>query len=75
MKILPPYSHDENAAAIEETHLHQRRVVVHSGIYNKQYAFVRWAAELDADIIMHAYALPDDVIRMMGRRVSIPFPQ
>ncbi len=68
VKILPPYSKEELAAAIEETHLHQKKVAVHSGIYNKQYQFVRWAAELDADIIMHAYALPDDVIKMMGEK-------
>lgn len=74
VKILPPFSKAELQAAIEETHLHQRKVAVHSGIYNKQYAFVRWAAELDADIIMHAYALPDDVIKMMGQKgiYSVP---
>ncbi|MFO7755660.1 MAG: amidohydrolase family protein [Bacteroidales bacterium] len=74
IKILPPYSKEELEAAIEETHLHQRRVAVHSGMYNKQYAFVRWAAELDADIIMHAYALPDDVIKVMGEKgiYSVP---
>jgi len=66
IKILPPYSREELQAAIEETHLHQKRVAVHSGIYNKQYQFIRWAVELGADIIMHAYALPDDVIRDMG---------
>lgn len=74
IKILPPYSKDELQAAIEETHLHQKRVAVHSGIYNKQYAFVRWAVELDADIIMHAYALPDDVIEIMSQKgiYSVP---
>ena len=74
VKILPPYSREELAAAIEETHLHQKRVVVHSGIYNKQYAFVRWAAEMDADVIMHAYALPADVIEMMAEKgiYSVP---
>ncbi|MBE0676636.1 MAG: amidohydrolase family protein, partial [Bacteroidales bacterium] len=68
------YSRAELEAAIEETHLHQRRVAVHSGIYNRQYQFVRWAVELDADIIMHAYALPDDVIAEMGRKgiYSVP---
>lgn len=68
VKILPPYSREELVAAIEETHLHQKRVAVHSGIYNRQYQFIRWAAELDADVIMHAYALPDDVIAEMGRK-------
>lgn len=68
VKILPPYSRAELEAAIEETHLQQRRVAVHSGIYNRQYQFIRWAAELDADVIMHAYALPDDVIAEMGRK-------
>ncbi len=74
VKILPPYSRDELKAAIEETHLHQRRVAVHSGIYNKQYEFIRWAADMDADIIMHAYALPDEVIKMMGEKgiYSVP---
>lgn len=67
IKILPPYSREELQAAIEETHLLQRRVAVHSG-YLRQLAFIRWAAELDADIIMHAYALPDDVIEMMGAK-------
>jgi imidazolonepropionase-like amidohydrolase len=74
VKILPPYSRAELEAAIEETHLHQKRVAVHSGMYNRQYQFVRWAVELDADIIMHAYALPDDVIAEMGRKgiYSVP---
>ena len=74
IKILPPYSRAELEAAIEETHLHQKRVAVHSGIYNKQYQFIRWAVDLDADIIMHAYALPDDVIRQMGEKgiYSVP---
>jgi len=67
IKILPPYSREELQAAIEETHLLQRRVAVHSG-YLRQLAYIRWAEELDADIIMHAYALPDDVIRMMGEK-------
>jgi imidazolonepropionase-like amidohydrolase len=68
IKILPPYSKEELQAAIEETHLHQKKVAVHSGIYNKQYQFIRWAVELGADIIMHAYALPDDVIKEMGEK-------
>ena len=68
IKILPPYSREELKAAIEETHLHQKRVAVHSGIYNKQYQFIRWAVELGADIIMHAYALPDEVIKEMGEK-------
>lgn len=68
VKILPPYSKEELQAAIEETHLHQKKVAVHSGIYNKQYQFIRWAVELEADIIMHAYALPDDVIKEMGEK-------
>lgn len=68
IKLLPPYSRDELHAAIEETHLHQKKVAVHSGIYNKQYQFIRWAVELGADIIMHAYALPDEVIREMGEK-------
>jgi len=74
IKVLPPYSREELKAAIEETHLHQRKVAVHSGIYNKQYAFVRWAVEMGADIIMHAYALPDDVIKVMGEKniYSVP---
>lgn len=74
IKILPPYSQAELEAAIEETHLHQKRVAVHSGIYNKQYQFVRWAAAMGADIIMHAYALPDDVIYEMGMKgiYSVP---
>jgi len=68
IKILPPYSREELNAAIEETHLHQKKVAVHSGIYNKQYQFIRWAVELEADIIMHAYALPDEVIKEMGEK-------
>ena len=68
IKILPPYSREELKAAIEETHLHQKRVAVHSGIYNKQYQFIRWAVELGADIIMHAYALPDEIIKEMGEK-------
>ncbi|MFC1729938.1 amidohydrolase family protein [candidate division KSB1 bacterium] len=74
IKILPPYSREELQAAIEETHLHQKTVAVHSGIYNRQYAFVRWAVEYGADCIMHAYALPDEVITIMGEKgiCSVP---
>ncbi|MFC1554450.1 amidohydrolase family protein [candidate division KSB1 bacterium] len=67
IKILPPYSYDELQAAIEETHLHQKVAAVHSG-YKGQYQFIRWAAELGADCIMHAYALPDEVIEIMGEK-------
>ena len=68
IKILPPYSRDELKAAIEEAHALRKIVAVHSGYLTDQYDFIRWAAELGADVIEHAYALPDDVIRMMGEK-------
>jgi imidazolonepropionase-like amidohydrolase len=67
IKILPPYTHAELAAAIEEAHTLHKTVAVHSG-YLGNLDYIRWAAELDADVIMHAYALPDDVIRIMGEK-------
>lgn len=66
IKILPPYSQEEVKAAIEETHAHEKFITVHSGIFKKQYDFVRWAVEAGADCIEHAYAIPDDVIQMMA---------
>ncbi len=67
IKILPPYTRAELAAAMEEAHVLRRTVAVHSG-YLGNYDYIRWAVELGADTIMHAYALPDDVIRMMGEK-------
>lgn len=74
IKILPPYSRDELHAAIEEAHRLRRRVMVHSGYLRDQYDYVRWAVELGADVIHHAYALPDDVIATMGQKgiYSVP---
>jgi imidazolonepropionase-like amidohydrolase len=68
IKLLPPYSREEVTAAIEETHGHQRFVSVHSGMFRAQYDFIRWGVEAGADCIEHAYALPDDVIKMMGEK-------
>lgn len=68
IKILPPYSREELRAAIEEAHAQRKIVAVHSGYLTDQYDYIRWAAELGADVIEHAYALPDDVIRMMGEK-------
>lgn len=68
VKILPPYSREELRAAIDEAHELRRIVAVHSGYLTDQYDYIRWAAELGADVIEHAYALPDDVIKMMGEK-------
>lgn len=74
IKILPPYTREELAAAIDEAHRLRRVVAVHSGYLRDQYDYIRWAAELGADVIEHAYALPDDVIEMMGQKgiYSVP---
>jgi len=74
IKILPPYTREELAAAIDEAHRLRRVVAVHSGYLRNQYDYIRWAAELGADVIEHAYALPDDVIEMMGQKgiYSVP---
>ena len=73
IKILPPYTHEELEAAIGEAHSLKKTVAVHSG-YLGRHDLVRWAVELDADVIEHAYALPDDVIQMMGAKgiYSVP---
>ena len=68
IKVLPSYSREEIKAAIEETHAHERFVTVHSGMFKEQYDFVRWALEAGADCIEHAYAIPDDVIKMMAKK-------
>jgi imidazolonepropionase-like amidohydrolase len=68
IKILPPYSREELAAAIDEAHRQRKIVAVHSGYLTDQVDYIRWAAELGADVIEHAYALPDDVIKMMGEK-------
>ena len=68
IKILPPYSREELEAAIAEAHSLRKIVAVHSGYLTDQYDYIRWAAELGADVIEHAYALPDDVIKMMGEK-------
>ncbi len=67
IKILPPYTREELAAAIDEAHMLRTTVAVHSG-YRDRFEYIRWAAELGADVIEHAYALPDDVIEMMGEK-------
>jgi imidazolonepropionase-like amidohydrolase len=68
IKILPPYSREEIKAAIEEIHAWERFVTVHSGVFKKQYDFVRWAVEFGADCIEHAYAIPNDVIKLMAEK-------
>jgi imidazolonepropionase-like amidohydrolase len=73
IKILPPYTKDELAAAIEEAHMLRKTVAVHSG-YLGNYDYIRWAVEMDADVIMHAYALTDEIIMNMGKKdiYSVP---
>lgn len=68
IKILPPYTRAELQAAMEEAHLLRKMVAVHSGYLGGEPAYIRWAAELGADVIEHAYALPDDVIQIMGEK-------
>ena len=68
IKILPPYSKEELRAALEEAHALRKIVAVHSGYLTDQYDYIRWAVELGADVIEHAYALPDDVIQTMGAK-------
>ncbi len=67
IKILPPYTKEELAAAIEEAHMLNKTVAAHSG-YLRNYDYIRWAVELDADVIMHAYDLTDDIILNMGKK-------
>jgi imidazolonepropionase-like amidohydrolase len=67
IKILPPYTKEEIAAAIDEAHMLKKTVAVHSG-YLGNYDYIRWAVELGSDIIMHAYALTDDIILDMGKK-------
>jgi imidazolonepropionase-like amidohydrolase len=67
IKILPPYTKEELAAAIEEAHMLKKTVAVHSG-YLGNYDYIRWAVELGADVIMHAYALTDEIIQNMGKK-------
>lgn len=68
IKLFPSYSRQEIKAGIEETHNHEKKVTVHSGMFKEQYDFIRWAVEDGTDCIEHAYALPDDVIKMMAER-------
>ena len=68
IKLFPSYSREEIKAGIEETHNHEKKATVHSGMFKKQYDFIRWAVEDGADCIEHAYALPDDVIKMMAEK-------
>ena len=74
IKILPPYTRDELEAALDEAHRLRKIVAVHSGYLRDQYDYIRWAAELGADVIEHAYALPDDVIKMMGEKKIYSVP-
>jgi len=74
IKILSPYSRDELAAAIDEAHEQRKIVAVHSGYMRDNYDYVRWAVELNANVIEHAYALPDDVIKMMGEKKIYSVP-
>ncbi len=74
IKILPPYSRDELAAAIDEAHRLRKIVAVHSGYLGDQVDYVRWAVEEGANVIEHAYALPDDVIKMMGEKKIFSVP-
>ena len=73
IKILPHYTREELKAGIAEAHRLGRKVAVHSG-YRNNMDYIRWAAELDCEVIMHSYALPDDVIAMMGKKgiYSVP---
>lgn len=74
IKLLPPYSRSEITAAVEETHAHQKKVTLHSGVYQAQYDFIRWGVEAGVDCVEHAYALPDDVIRMMADKDILCVP-
>jgi len=66
IKLFPSYSREEIRAGIQETHAHEKKASIHSGMFKQQYDFIRWSVEDGADCIEHAYALPDDVIKMMG---------
>jgi len=74
IKLFPSYSRDEINAAIEETHNHEKKATVHSGMFKEQYDFIRWAVEAGADCVEHAYALPDDVIKMMAEKGTYCVP-
>ena len=68
IKLLPPYSKEEAKAAIEETHLQEKRITVHSGVFKKAYDYIRWAVMFGVDSVEHAYAIPDDVPEEMARK-------
>lgn len=68
VKILCPYSREEIKAAVEETHAHERFVTVHPSMLKKQFDFLYWPIEAGADCLEHAYAIPDDAIKMMAQR-------
>ena len=74
IKLFPSYSQKEINAAIDETHNHEKKVTVHSGMFKEQYDFIRWAIEAGADCVEHAYALPDDVIQMMAEKGTYCVP-
>jgi len=74
IKLLPPYTREELQAGIDEAHAWEKKAAVHSGWRHHGERLIRWAAELGADVIEHAYALPDDVIELMGKKgiYSVP---
>ncbi|MHB8094673.1 MAG: amidohydrolase family protein [Candidatus Aminicenantales bacterium] len=74
IKLFPSYSREEIRAGIQEAHAHEKKASVHSGMFKEQYDFIRWAVEEGADCIEHAYALPDDVVRMMGEKKTYCVP-
>lgn len=74
IKLFPSYSRQEIKAGIEETHNHEKKVTVHSGMFKEQYDFIRWAVEDGTDCVEHAYALPDDVIKMMAEKNTYCVP-
>lgn len=73
IKILPHYTREEVKAGIEEAHRLDKIVAVHSG-YKNNMDYIRWAVELDCDVVEHAYALPDDVIAKMGEKGILSVP-
>ncbi len=74
IKVLAPYSKEEIKAAVEEVHAQERFITIHHSMFKKQYDYIRWAVEAGGDCLEHAYAIPDDAIRMMADKGTYCVP-
>lgn len=63
IKLFAPYTREEVAAAIDETHMHGLRVTADA--YGD---YVTWAVEAGIDCIEHPLAIPDETIKLMAEK-------